>query len=300
MPEVLASFNGSVHPYSEAIIAMNAQDNNTLNHRNLDSESKTIIQSTGFTQIHNNIINNIKNGDAFLVWAYLYSKTNDWKTIKQNIKNVYGFGNDKIEKIFSYLARAKLIEYVRIKCANGKYSGVQIHILNGSEFDAKQAFKGDAPLPPKTRGMENKGRGNGKLLNKDITKDLNKLNKKNYSANEFAQEKKESQFEVFWKVYPVKKNKLRTRKIWDKNNYDKMVDIIFADICLRLREEAQWQNKQFIPHPATYLHNKLWTDEITQVTENTKISKSDSFSRYLQQNNGGTYDQHGNTYDPFR
>lgn len=139
--------------------------------KNIDNESKTIIEETGFTQVGNNVINNIKSGDAFLVWCYLYSKSKDWKVIKQNIKNVYGFGDEKLKKILSYLKRANLIEYVQDKGEKGRFASVQIHVLNGSKFDITQDWICHAPHERFSERAVNCANGNDELLNKDNTKE---------------------------------------------------------------------------------------------------------------------------------
>ena len=139
---------------------MSDPNHNSSSYENIHPESKTLLEGTGFTQINNAVINNIKDGDAFLVWCYLYSKTTNWKTIKENIKNVYGFGDKKLREIFSYLNRARLIEYVQGKCANGKFSSVQIRILNGAKFDKTQSYTESAPVGQKHAPAVNRTGGN--------------------------------------------------------------------------------------------------------------------------------------------
>ncbi len=238
-----------------------------MTYDNLENESKTILEGTGFTQISNNVINNIKDGDAFLVWCYLFSKTRNWKTIKQNIRNVYGFGDVKIKKIFSYLKRANLIEYVQNKGAKGQYQSVQIRILNGKKFDKTQSWLDDAPQVQKTTPAVLCTNGNEGLRNKDITKDLNKHNTDSNSASDDAHKKaNDDSFENYWKINPVKKNKIRAKRIWDRKKLYKIEIVICADIKNRLENDTQWQNPQFIPHPSTYLQNELWNDEITKAS----------------------------------
>ncbi len=79
------------------------------------------------------------------------------------------------------------------------------------------------------------------------------------------------------------------------------VDDICNDLVNRIKNDSQWQDKQYIPHPATYLVNELWNDEISE--RKSKSSGGDALSRVINKhlnNKGHTYDQHGNTYDPLR
>lgn len=242
---------------------MSEFNSNSSYYDNLTDYSHTSRESTGFTQINNNVINNIKNGDAFLVWCYLYSKTPNWKTIKQNIRNVYGFGDAKIKKIFSYLNRANLIEYVQNKCAKGTFQSVQIRILNGKKFDKTQAWLEDAPVVQKTAPAVNRTNGNEGLRNTDITKDLNKHNTDNNSATDVAHETDNSAFDEFWKTYPIKRNRFRAKRIWDKKKLSHLAENIIHDVCNRLVNDDAWSDKKFIPHASKYLEHERWNDDIS-------------------------------------
>lgn len=284
---------------------MSDPNNNSSYYDNVHPDEKTLHEGTGFSQIHNTVINNIKNGDAFLVWCYLYSKSSNWKTIKSNIKNVYGFGDLKIKQIFSYLNRAKLIEYVQPKSANGKFGRVQIRILNGAKFDKTQAWLEDAPVVQKTAPAVGRTNGNDELLNKDNTKQRKEHNTESYSASDDAHAPKDSDFDEFWKNYPVKKNKIRAKRIWERKKLTPLLILILTDIVKRQQHDAQWQDKQFIPHPATYLSNELWHDEISTAsppkTKSSLQNNGDAMSRAVNQYlKGNTYDQHGRAFDPLR
>lgn len=268
LPDAKIGNYGLVRPYTEGNYSMTDSNDNSSYYNNVHPESKTLLEATGFSQINNNVINNIKNGDAFLVWCYLYSKSSNWKTIKSNIKNVYGFGDAKINKIFSYLNRAKLIEYVQGKCAKGTFKSVQIRILNGSKFDKTQAWTEVAPHVQKPVVAVNCTNGNDELLNKDITKDLKEHNTESNSASGDAHIRDADAFDTFWDIYPVKKNKIRAKKIWERSKLNKISVLICNDISLRLVHDSQWQQTQFIPHPSTYLQNELWKDEITKSSKN--------------------------------
>ena len=73
-------------------------------------------------------------------------------------------------------------------------------------------------------------------------------------------------------IYPLKKNKERAWKIWNLKKYDEIATFIFEDIEKRKKLDVQWQDKTYIPHPATYLKGKLWQDEL--LTEQKKFKKS--------------------------
>ena len=83
-------------------------------------------------------------------------------------------------------------------------------------------------------------------------------------------------FEKFWEVYPRKEGKKKARESWAKQKLDSLADTIIADVIDRAARHAQWQNKQYIPHPATYLNNQRWTDEILEVNRYERSNASQS------------------------
>lgn len=69
-------------------------------------------------------------------------------------------------------------------------------------------------------------------------------------------------FEKFWKAYPRKVGKAAAEKSWGKINPEQaLIDNILASIEAHQRTE-QWLDSKFIPHPATFLNQRRWEDEI--------------------------------------
>lgn len=69
-------------------------------------------------------------------------------------------------------------------------------------------------------------------------------------------------FSEFWSAYPNKVAKAAAEKAWNKINPDKpLFDEIMAGLD-RARGSPSWTKDggQFIPHPATWLNGKRWTD----------------------------------------
>lgn len=87
-----------------------------------------------YAQININVIQNITNMEAGFVWVYLQSKPKDWTIIKEHLKNHFKIGDDKIKKIFSFLSKSNLIEYIKEYDKKGKILKWDIKVLNGSKF----------------------------------------------------------------------------------------------------------------------------------------------------------------------
>ena len=71
------------------------------------------------------------------------------------------------------------------------------------------------------------------------------------------------EFRAFWSAYPRKKNRAAAIKAF-RHIGPELLPTLFADIEARIKA-GEWRLDQpeYIPHPATYLNGKRWTDEIT-------------------------------------
>lgn len=71
-------------------------------------------------------------------------------------------------------------------------------------------------------------------------------------------------FDSFWKLYPVKKGKAKAEAAWSKL---KITDDLFTLITQGLARQVvchDWTKEggQYIPHPTTWLNGKRWEDEV--------------------------------------
>jgi hypothetical protein len=74
----------------------------------------------------------------------------------------------------------------------------------------------------------------------------------------------DDQFEKFWKKYPRKVSRKTAKNSWNKI---KLTDDLFEKIMTSLEaycQSEQWikDDGKFIPHPATWLNQERWDDEI--------------------------------------
>jgi hypothetical protein len=80
-----------------------------------------------------------------------------------------------------------------------------------------------------------------------------------------------ARFDEFWGVYPRKIAPKVARKKWTTLKCDKIADEIISDVKARNATEWATKEKQFIPHPSTYLHQERWKDE-PEGLANAKVS----------------------------
>ncbi len=90
-------------------------------------------------------------------------------------------------------------------------------------------------------------------------------------------------FDVFWRSYPVKRNKGDARKAWLQIKADSMVEMLIADIKNRVHQDEQWQ-RGFIPYPATYLRNERWEDELVSRYTHAKPRTNEQWEQYGKEN----------------
>lgn len=94
-----------------------------------------------------------------------------------------------------------------------------------------------------------------------------------YTMNNNNKEIYKESFETFYEAYPRKVGKANVEKWFKKNNPNKE---LMNKIMLALEEHKklkQWQDKQYIPHPATWLNQKRWEDELDDKVKIVKIER---------------------------
>lgn len=71
-------------------------------------------------------------------------------------------------------------------------------------------------------------------------------------------------FETFWKTYPRKVSKKTAEKAWNKIDMDENVFQAVMTALNKYKACEQWTKDggKFIPHPATWLNQERWNDEI--------------------------------------
>ena len=86
---------------------------------------------------------------------------------------------------------------------------------------------------------------------------------KNSTDNHISNTVVEEYFDTFWREYPRKVGKGDARKKFAKALTKTSFDNIMAALQ-RVKASAQWQKDdgQFVPHPATWLNQERWDDEV--------------------------------------
>ena len=105
-----------------------------------------------------------------------------------------------------------------------------------------------------------------KIVYQNNTSNTNNTSNNNtpYNPSKGDDEVIKKKFNMFWKVYPKKKDKSKTEKWFLKNNPDEeLMKIILTKLEL-FKKTEEWQkcSGKYVPYPTTWLNGKRWEDEI--------------------------------------
>ena len=74
-------------------------------------------------------------------------------------------------------------------------------------------------------------------------------------------------FQRFWSAYPRKVSKSCCEKAWQRINPCPALTEIILSAVEAHKGTKQWQDKQYIPHPSTWLNQKRWEDELEEKSD---------------------------------
>jgi hypothetical protein len=99
-----------------------------------------------------------------------------------------------------------------------------------------------------------------KKLDSEVSRNLIADSKETLHYNNSYNNKDNNTFEEFWKAYPRKENKKKSKDLWVRKKLgEKLPDII--SFIERARETERWE-EGYIPQPTTFLNGERWEDDI--------------------------------------
>lgn len=211
-----------------------------------------------FTQVANEVICSKKlSFKAKGLCAYLMSKPQGWNFSADRIANE---SNDGRKAVLKGLKELEDVGYLyRVKMPNGR---VDYHLKvtlnpkspNGT-LDIEKPKSPNGTLPKRHSAQT------ALISNKENTINTKDTNNKDLSTPEF--------FEVFWSLYPRKVAKPNALKAWRKIKPNNLLAAEIMDGLKKHKASRQWQedNGRFIPHPATFLNQERWKDEVESKKE---------------------------------
>lgn len=158
--------------------------------------------------------------------------------------------------------------------ANGKdreLSGMELmafRFLKGSiDRNAKlSAIRSEAGSKGGRPQKAKESKENQTKANESKTKQ-NAINNNNDNKTNNDNNNKEDRFARFWAIYPRHVAKPNARKAFDKLNPDDVLLETMIRSVEQQKQSDQWirDNGQYIPHPATWINQRRWEDEVKPV-----------------------------------
>jgi hypothetical protein len=106
-------------------------------------------------------------------------------------------------------------------------------------------------------------------------------------------------FDEFWSIYPRKVAKAVARKSWAKLSAEQQLMAAKAISAHCDYWKAKETELEFIPHPATWLNQERWEDELVIEPKKTKESKEWMFSNEGIEAKARELGIMGNGYDTY-
>lgn len=75
-----------------------------------------------------------------------------------------------------------------------------------------------------------------------------------------------TRFPEFWEAYPKKKGKKLAAARWKSGKFDRIADVLIADVKKRDEEDDGWL-RGYVPDASTYLNQERWEDELAKPTK---------------------------------
>lgn len=98
----------------------------------------------------------------------------------------------------------------------------------------------------------------------------------------------ERRFDGFWNCYPKKVGKATAQKAWEKLAPDEALFEVIVQAVELQKRSPQWckDGGQFIPNPSTWLNQKRWEDDTSQIqlpgAGSAPIESGDPFLSFMQ------------------
>lgn len=104
---------------------------------------------------------------------------------------------------------------------------------------------------------------------------VSESNEKKSPAGKAKDYRQDERFMKFYEAYPRHEKPLDALKAFKSviGDNDQMLADIVNDIELRKERHSQWQDKQYIPLPASYLRSGSWMGEILNTADEIKVKQ---------------------------
>ena len=224
-------------------------------------------QTDKFTVLPNQIFNDLNDGLAIGILAYLLSKPNDWVTYKQQLYSHFSEGRQRIDKSFKLLEEKGYIIGVQKVDKTGKFNGYEWVVYNEPIKEKRKS---------ETRLTENRQSETSQLLNKENTKE------RNTKEISFSERKKKfvNWFNEQIKINLNREGKFRTLSKDAENNLKKVLDVNYTPTELSKAFKNMCNNKWAIDNNNITPDHFLRIGNLEKYINEENISNNNMFDNY--------------------
>lgn len=230
-------------------------------------------QVAPYTQLPTAVIQSIQNPDALALWAYLHSKSSNWRILKNHLRDHFDLSRERYAEAMRVLKTAGLVSDHFVRDAGNRIVGRDL-ILN---------LEPCIPISVRTESPTDGKHGHSYETQENSTKEksLTKPPSPRKRGNSLSvvqpvigEGKYSREFEEFWDDWPKGKGgtKAKAYKAWLKlklDDADKQAERtkLHYDVQQRKAYHRPWQ-EDVVCHVATYLNGQGWTADIDTSTGN--------------------------------
>jgi len=190
-------------------------------------------------------------------WTYLMSLPADWVPREMAIRKHFNIGQLIYRKMMRELREKGLVSIEIVRDETGKILSKTMIVRAIADPASGKSIEWE------THAMENPSDGKPNDIHKtDLVQKTQEEKKTQKELSCDLPKPPESRFPDFWQAYPRKIAKTVAQRAWTKAKLDSLAEFILADITRRRLDDPSWSEIQYIPHPATYLNQRRWEDEI--------------------------------------
>ncbi len=91
----------------------------------------------------------------------------------------------------------------------------------------------------------------------------------------------EDLFKKFWEAYPQKVGKQAAIKAWNKIKPDETLLTVMLKTLGEQKKQKKWQDREYIPYPATWLNGKRWEDETDEERRKKEPISDERFAEIM-------------------
>lgn len=227
----------------------------------------------GYIKLHRKILENpvvCKDADYFAVWIYLLVNAThkEYQAI---------FKGEKITLQPGQLLTGRYAIASQFSISDSKVKRILIAFENDRQIDRQRSNQNSliTILNWETYQQRDQQEGQPVTDNRPTTDRQLTTNKnvKNVINNNIGQEPDLTSelFNQFWTNYPRHVSKSAAEKAFKKLKVNEAILEKMLKALETQKQSRQWSDKQYIPHPATWLNQKRWNDEMDESQNEAKL-----------------------------